>query len=239
MIDIHSHLVFGVDDGPATIKESIRMVLEAEKLGIKEIIVTPHYNKQLFDTDRVVENFQFLLSRVTDFDVELHLGYEIYLNPHMMENVSILKGKSLNSSEYLLFELPFGYIPEYCSKLLCGLHLEKIIPVLAHPERNRIFMRNFDSFIKFIESGCLVQIDAGSVVGAYGKEARNFARKVIRLNLAQFVASDAHCTEDYREWYPLAYNQVKQWAGEEYTDKLFFQNAKRILSGDRSRLKDG
>lgn len=229
MIDIHSHLVFGVDDGPSTIKESIRMVLEAEKLGIKEIFATPHYNVQLFDTDRAAENFQILLSRVTDCDVVLHLGYEVYLNPQMMENVRILKGKSLNGSDYLLFELPFGYIPENYSKLLYGLHLERIIPVLAHPERNRIFMKDFDSFIKFIESGCLVQIDAGSIVGAYGTEAKNFARKVIRLNLAQFIASDAHCTEDYRERYPAAYNQVKKWVGEEYTDKLFFQNAKRIL----------
>lgn len=235
MIDIHSHLVFGVDDGPSTLKESVRMVLEAEKLGIKEIIATPHYNARLFALEKTAENFQLILSRVADFDIKLHLGYEVYLDSYIMEDIKLLRDKTLNASDYLLFELPFGYVPENYSKLLYDLHLERIIPVLAHPERNRVFLRNFDSFIKFIESGCLVQIDAGSIVGVYGRDARNFARKAIKLNLAQFVSSDAHCAEDYKEWYLSAYNQVKQWAGEEYADKLFFENAKMILASDGRR----
>jgi protein-tyrosine phosphatase len=120
----------------------------------------------------------------------------------------------------------------YCGKLLHELHNEKIIPILAHPERNRVFARNFDSFINFIEKGCLVQIDAGSIVGAYGKEAKHFAKNVITLNLAQFVASDAHCTEDYNDWYLPAYNQVKRWAGEEYANQVFTENAKKIVTSE-------
>ena len=230
MIDIHSHIIFGVDDGPSTIKESIRMVLEAEKLGVKEIIATPHFNNLLFHTDKIVENFSILSSRIADCDVKLHIGYEVYLSPSMIEKIKELKAKTLDNSNYLLFELPFDHIPVYCSKLLYGFHVEKIIPILAHPERNRVFMRSFDSFINFIENGCLVQIDAGSVIGVYGIEAKQFAKKVIKLNLAQFVASDAHCAEDYNDWYLSAYNQIKQWAGEEYAKQIFNENAKRIIN---------
>lgn len=230
MIDIHSHLVFSVDDGPSTIKESVRMVLEAEKLGIREIIATPHFNDQLYHPETTLENFQALESRVADFDVKLRLGHEVNIDVFMSGTNRELKGMTLDSSAYLLFELPFDHIPAYSSELLYKFHLKKIIPILAHPERYRIFQKNFDSFIKFIESGCMVQIDAGSVAGAYGTEAKNFAQKVIKLNLAQFVASDAHCADDYKDWYLAAYNQVKRWAGHEYTEQLFYQTAKSIVS---------
>lgn len=238
MIDIHSHIIFGVDDGPSNIKESIRMVLAAEKLGVKDIFATPHFNNLSLDSARIiVENFLMLSSRIADCDVKLHIGYEVFINPLMTENLIGLRTKTLNNSSYILFELPFDHIPVCCSKWLSEFHSEKIIPILAHPERNRVFTRNFDSFIKFIENGCLAQIDAGSIVGAYGKEAKNFAKKVIKLNLAQFVGSDAHCTEDYNDWYLLAYNQVKRWAGEEYANQIFNENAKNIICNENLKKK--
>ncbi len=229
MIDIHSHIVFGVDDGPSTIKESIRMVLEAESLGVNEIIATPHFNDLLYHTDKTAENFSALTSRIADCDVKLHLGHEVFINPQLLEKVEELKRKTLGKSRYILFELPFDHIPVYSGKMLYGFNVEKIIPILAHPERNRIFMKSFDTFINFIENGCLVQIDAGSTVGAYGTEAKHFAEKVLKLNLAQFVASDAHSAEDYTNWYLPAYKQVKRWTGEEYTNQLFNENPKKIV----------
>lgn len=233
MIDIHSHIVFDVDDGPSTVKESIRMVLEAEKLGINEIIATPHFNDLLFHTDKTAQNFSVILSRTADCDIKLHLGYEVSLSPLMIEKVEKLKTKTLGDSRYILFELPFDHIPVYSGELLYRFNIEKIIPILAHPERNRVFIHNFDSFIKFLENGCLVQIDAASVVGVYGTEAKRMAEKAIKLNLAQFVASDAHCAEDYHNWYLPAYKQVKRWAGEEYCRQVFSENAKKIVHQNR------
>ena len=208
------------------------MVLEAERLGVKEIIATPHYNDLLFQTNKIVENFLILSSRIVGCDVNLHIGYEVLINPSMIEKVKELKAKSLNKSNWILFELPFDHIPTFCSQLLYQFHVEKMIPILAHPERNRAFLRDFNSFISFIENGCFVQIDAGSIVGAHGNQVKNFAKKVIKLNLAQFVASDAHCTEHYTNWYLPAYNQVKRWVGEEYTNQLFYENAKKIIYGN-------
>ena len=229
MIDIHSHIVFNVDGGPSSIKESIRMVLEAERLGIDEIIATPHFDDSLYSSDKVPENFSIISSRIADCDVGIYLGYEVAINPSMVQSTRILKSKSLNSSGYVLFELPFDHVPVYAGELLYRLNIDKMIPILAHPERNRVFMKNFDSFINFLENGCLVQLDAASIIGVYGAEPRHFAEKAIKLNLAQFVASDAHCAEDYKDWYLPAYKQVRRWAGEEYTRKLFLENARKII----------
>ena len=230
MIDIHSHIVFDVDDGPSTIKESIRMVLEAERLGINEIIATPHFNDLLYHTNKTAQNFSAILSRIADCDIKLHLGYEVALNPLMIEKVEDLKAKTLGDSGYILFELPFDHIPIYSGELLYKFSVQKMIPILAHPERNRAFINNFDSFIEFLEHGCLVQIDAASIVGVYGTNAKHMAEKVIKLNLAQFVASDAHCSEDYSNWYLPAYKQVKRWAGVEYSNQVFSENAKKIVN---------
>ena len=229
MIDIHSHLIFGVDDGPPTIKESIRMVLEAEKLGIKTIIATPHYSKGLYQSENVLENYQELAARVRDFDIEVLLGYEVYFDSIIPD---VLNGKdryTLNKSRYLLFEMPFDIMPANISEIILKLHMENFIPILAHPERNRFFIGNFQLFIDFIESGCLIQLDAASILGVYGILAKMFVKNLIRMNLVHFVASDAHNALDYINWYLPAYEKVKRWGGKEYADMLFYKNQKMLL----------
>ncbi|MCX7920944.1 MAG: phosphoesterase [Clostridia bacterium] len=229
MIDIHSHLIYGVDDGPSTIDESLRMVEAAAKQDVKVIIATPHFQENIFENDKLVDNFYELVYKTSDYGVDLKMGYEVFINPFIPD---ILKGKkslTLNESRYMLLEMPFDDIPIYSYETIYKLQLERIIPIIAHPERNRTFLKNFDTFTSFIERGCLVQLDAASIVGVYGKSVKNFAKKLIKSNMAQFVASDAHFARDYTNWYKKAYQKVRKWAGEEYADKLFYRNSKFIL----------
>jgi len=229
MIDIHSHLIYGVDDGPPTIKESIRMVLEAEKIGINTIIATPHYRKALFRAENALEHFMELKTRVKDCNIELLLGYEVHFDS-IIPDIMIEKGRyTLNKSKYLLFELPFDVIPLNMSDVILNLHMENFIPIIAHPERNRSFASNFQMFLEFIESGCLVQLDAASILGVYGSLVKKFAKNLIKLNLAHFVCSDAHSAADYTNWYLPAYEKVKRWSGTEYADILFYKNQKMLL----------
>lgn len=234
MIDIHCHLIHEVDDGPSTIKESMRMVLEAQKIGIRRIVATPHFYDGLFDAQKASENFKELATRVSSYGVELLQGYEVFVAPGIHEFVGNWEDLTLSGSRYLLFELPFGSIPMYCSELLYKLNLGNIIPVMAHPERNMYFIKNIDRLIDFIDEGCLVQLDAASIVGVYGSRARNFSKKLLKLGLVQFIASDAHCANDYTEWFKAAYKQVLNWVGEEHTLKLFSGNQQMIL-GDSQR----
>lgn len=229
MIDIHCHIVFGVDDGPSTIKDSLRMVLEADKLGVKKIIVTPHYNKNLYNPEKILENFYNIKSRIKGFGIELFLGYEVFL-VSSYNDVFLQKDKyTLNKSKYLLFELPFDIMPVNINDTLLKLHAGGIVPVIAHPERNMYFVRSMQKFLDLLETGCLVQLDAASIVGIHGSNVKRFAKKLIDLNLVQFVASDAHKPEDY-ELYKKAYDIVKNWAGTEYSDKIFNHNQEVIFT---------
>lgn len=229
MIDIHCHIIFGVDDGPSTIKDSVRMVLEAERFGVNTIITTPHFNNNVYNTDRVAENFYKIKSRIRGFGVDLFLGYEVFLLSSLDDVISKKDKYTLNKTKYLLFELPFDIMPINSNDLLLKLHKEGIVPIIAHPERNIYFIRNMQKFINFIETGCLVQLDAGSIVGVHGSKAQKFAKKLIDLNLVQFVSSDAHKPQDY-EFYRKAYDMVKNWAGKEYSDKIFINNQKVFLT---------
>lgn len=229
MIDLHCHIIFDVDDGPSNIKDSVRMILEAEKLGIKTIVTTPHYNKDVYNSDKVLENFYKIKSRIRDFGIDLLLGYEVYLISSLNDILSKKEKYTLNKSKYLLFELPFDIMPVNINETILRLHSEGIIPIIAHPERNKYFVRGMQKFIDLIETGCLVQIDAASIVGTYGGKVKRFTKKLIDLNLVHFIASDAHKLQDY-ELFEKSYKIVTNWAGKEYSDKLFNQNASVITT---------
>lgn len=229
MIDIHSHLIYGVDDGPSSIDESLRMVEEAEKLGIKVIIATPHYHENLYEFVKVKDTYQELMEKMKKFVVTLKLGSEVFISNTLPLLIEEKKCLFLGGSRYLLIEFPFGAIPIYSHDTVYQLQLRNIKPIIAHPERNRNFVRDFNKFMSFVESGCLVQVDAASIIGVYGREVKEFSKRLIKLNAVHFIASDAHCAKDYINWYRKAYEKVKKWAGQEYTDELFCSNARALL----------
>ena len=139
----------------------------------------------------------------------------------------------------MLVEFPFNARPAYCLEILKRLKLESIIPVIAHPERNRNFLNCLGVLVAFVKTGCLIQIDAASIAGVYGLKIKEFAKRLIRLNLADLVASNAHCANDYSNWYMEAYKNVIQWSGQENANRLFIQNAKKIIdSSDESHYKN-
>jgi len=229
MIDIHCHLIYGVDDGPASIKESMRMVLEAERLGIRTIIATPHYNKGIYDSYNVKNHFRDIKSRIYGCGIELLLGYEVFVDSMIPDCIENPKKFCLGGSNYLLFELPFDIMLKNIDEKLLQLHLNDIIPVIAHPERNRYFIRYFDRFVDLIESGLMVQVDAASIAGVYGRDVQEFTKKIIKKNLVDFVASDAHCSNDYIDWYAKSYKNVHKWAGAECANRLFSENPKKLI----------
>jgi protein-tyrosine phosphatase len=205
------------------------MILEAQSVGVKSIVLTPHYHKGIFDSDKIQDNFNELKIRTRDFGVELFLGYEVFLVTSLSEVIQQKKKFTLNNSDYLLFELPFEIMPVELYKTILNLQEEKIIPIIAHPERNQYFVKAVEKFVDLSEAGCLVQLDAGSIAGVYGSRVRNFTKKLIKWNMVQFIASDAHKPGDYLNLYAKAYDQVINWVGKENADELFFHNQNFIL----------
>ncbi|MHB8062190.1 MAG: tyrosine-protein phosphatase [Ruminiclostridium sp.] len=234
MIDIHSHIIFGVDDGPSTITQSLNMIKEAERLGIGLIVASPHYHETVYDLERVEENYQELLYRASDYDVTINMGYEVFVNPNNQALIKNRKKLSMSRSGLILFEFPFNANPQECIEMVCKIRLQKIIPVIAHIERNRVFLNRIEYFVAFIKAGCYIQIDAASIVGVYGSRIKEFSKKLIQLKFVDMVASNAHCAADYLNWYAKAYNNVSQWVGKEAASMLFHDNAKNILESGNS-----
>lgn len=230
-IDIHSHLIFNVDDGSPSVEESVRMVLEAEKLGVQAIVATPHFNESLYNSSDTDHNFSELNDSAKDSGVKLFQGYEVFLTEHTPDDVKNKGDLTLNRSRYLLFELPFDHVPVYTRKVINWLNYNNFTPILAHPERYRNFIGNFNLFVSVIEFGCLVQVDAASIAGIYGNDVKNFARKLIEMGLVHCIASDAHCADDYINWYLPAYRQVKTWSDQVNARRLFYDNPKTIVYG--------
>lgn len=235
MIDIHSHIIHDLDDGPSRIDETVKMICEAEKLGIKVIIATPHYHEGVFTMEKVFEKYNEVLSRANEYNITIKLGSEVFLSSGVCIRICEDATLTLNRSRYSLIELPLSTMPEYNLDAIYKLQANGIIPIIAHPERNRNFIRNPESLEAYTERGCLLQMDIGSIAGAYGGGVRDFAKRLIRLKMVDFIASDAHCSADYTEWYKKAYLRTNKWAGEEYTERLFFRNAASIVkNADRS-----
>lgn len=233
MIDIHSHIIYEVDDGASSISESLRMMEQANKLWIKAIVATPHFHRNIFEPDRIQEHFDKLSKLALEFNITLLLGYEVFISPLISELLEGRKNLTIDDSRYLLMEFPCNSIPPYSVDTVYKMQLLGITPIIAHPERNRRFLANSGILLDFIERGCLIQIDAASILGVYGINVKGFAKRLIQRRMAHFVASDAHYAKDYQNWYGKAYEKVCRWSSEEYADLLFYRNAEEVLESSK------
>lgn len=236
MIDIHSHIIYGTDDGAPTIEETVKMLRKAQDLGITTIIATPHYQENIFTLEGVQERLPYVAEKAREYGIVLKSGCEVYINPFIDRLVRENKLLLLNGADYILLELPYESIPLYTYDIIYKLQLQRISIIIAHPERNLNLIKDFTQFSNILKRGCMMQMDAGSIAGVYGSTVEEFAKKLIKQRMVHFVASDAHCTKDYDDWYLKAYKKVCRWAGIEYADKLFTSNPQLILDNDRSSI---
>lgn len=236
MIDIHSHLIYGMDDGAPTMEESIKMLEQARELGINTIFATPHYQENLFQLDGITQNFMQLAEKAWEYGITLKMGCEVFINPFVDRLVEEERILLLNRANYILLELPYDSIPLYTYDTIYKLQLQRITIIIAHPERNMNLLKDFSLFVDLLERGCLMQIDSGSITGIYGKTVQSYARKLLKLKLAHFVASDAHCAKDYKERYIQSYELVRRWTGKKYADKLFIHNPELILENTKESV---
>lgn len=197
MIDIHCHIIPGVDDGAQTIKESLDMAKAAATQGIHTIVATPHHRNNLFDNYRAD-----ILSRVDELNRILHEenvsvniipGQEVRIYGDLIEGLTTEEILPVNTvSSYVLVELPSSTVPRYTNKLLYDLQVEGYTPVIVHPERNSELLTKPDKLYELVKNGVLTQVTAASLVGKFGKKIRKFSHEIVESNLTHFIASDAH-----------------------------------------------
>ena len=196
-IDIHSHILPGIDDGARTLEESVQLVTEMAGWGFERITCTPHITKKFRNTqESIQEKFDLLCNAVTDkgLNIELRMSAEYRLNPETWPD--ILKSGSFMPIEdrYILMEFPIND-PSEMGDLIPMEEFKKVIssgltPILPHPER--YFYLEHDDLLRFVDAGVKIQSNYGSLAGIYGQEAHDGARKFIDEGIVAFMASDMH-----------------------------------------------
>ncbi len=233
MIDIHSHILPGLDDGARSVDESLEMLRLAAGSGTTDIVATPHASSQFsFDHARVDESFRDLAERSGGL-ISLHLGCDFHLT---YDNVSdALRNPTkytINNKQYLMLELPDLVALPIVRQAVRQLISAGLIPIITHPERNLSFQRKIDELAHWIEDSCLVQVTGQSFLGRFGPIAKNIADKLMAAGLIHFVASDAHDCVDRPPDLSKAYKYISSRYGIERADSVCTYNPACVIAGE-------
>ena len=236
MIDIHCHILPGIDDGPGTLDESVAMCRMAAGDGIRTVVATPHYmfggksltEKQLLDS---VESLNRTLER-EKITLTVLPGADVAMFPGMADHVAREPWLTVNGTgKYVLTEFPYDTMPPQWKEFLLSLLDKGIIPVVTHPERHPWLMRHPEALHAMAEMGVLIQVTAMSVTGGFGAEPRRFSSYLLKKNLVHLIATDAHGLE-YRP--PLLEHAVRKAAkivGQERARDLVMTIPSAVVAG--------
>ena len=235
MVDIHAHVLPGVDDGANDYETGVVMAQMAEESGVTDIIVTPHANQRHRFENYVSEDQEDRLTllqaalRHANIAVRLHPGMEVYGTPDVPALLRAGKIRTLAGSRYLLIEFSPRETPAFMDELLHRLKAEGVVPVVAHPERYRALRDMPDVLFNWVSEGICLQVNKGSLNGRFGQAAQHMAHLILDNGLASAVASDAH-DADYRT---TGLSRVQEYLTLRYSrrtaDRLLIDNPTRIL----------
>lgn len=236
MIDLNCHILPGMDDGPQTIEESLKMAEAAVQQGIDTIVAAPHHLNSKYENKRqvIIERCAQLNDALDQEGIELTIlpGQEVRMHGELSK--AIKSGDILpvnQNSGYIYIEFPHHEVPNYAKQVLYDIQLDGYKPIIVHPERNRILQQQHDLLYHFVKNGAIIQLTAGSLIGKYGKESQKFAYQMIEYNLAHLVASNAHDTKKRRFYMKEAYHKISKKYGFEVIDQ-YMENARVVLDGE-------
>lgn len=237
MIDIHAHLLPGVDDGPATWDEAIDMVRMAAAEGVTEMVATSHMMPDgAFPNtrDTLLPLIDELRHRVEEarLDVTIHAGGEVYMCPDVLERLE--GGKLLtyrDAGQYMLIEMPSQEIPTYAEQIIFDLQLKGITPIIAHPERNHGVMNEPMRAFELVERGALLQMNASSLRSA--RAVRTAAGFLLKHGLVHFVATDAHGLYSRRPRLGSYRERLSRRVGDTVAGRLISDNPATMLAGEK------
>ena len=197
MIDIHSHIINEIDDGSKSLEMTITMLKKAERSGTKSIVATPHFMRGRFDVEysEVLKRVEELKKVAVDNNIDLNIyaGQEVYYSSNIMEYFNDKCIGTINESRYMLIELPMlEFNLDEVIDTIYELQIRKIVPIIAHPERYKQFIKKPSMINALIKEGMLFQLNAGSITGSFGKDVKKTAQKFLEHNVYSFIGSDAH-----------------------------------------------
>ena len=197
MTDLHSHIIYDVDDGSSSIEESIALIKELKSIGFTNIIMTPHYiegSEYSSENEEKITKLEILREEVKkqNIDINLYLGNEIFINDHIIDGIKENRIYTLNNSKYLLFELPFHNQIIGLSDIIYEMKIAGFIPILAHPERYAYFQKNKHLIDELKEEGLLFQCNYASILGNYGTGAKKLLKYMLKKEYVDYFGTDIH-----------------------------------------------
>ena len=233
IVDLHCHILPGIDDGSQSLEDSIALANEAVKDGVTHILATPHHldNKYVnhrSDVERLVKNFQAELDS-RQIPLKIFPGQEVHINGELVQKYDDLLGVDLKK-KYMLLEFPQSNVPAYAEKMIFELLKLGTTPIIVHPERNKEIQKNTDILYKFIQQGALAQVTATSYIGGFGDDVAKLSQKFVAHNLVQIVASDAHAMRGRDFVLSEALSQIGHDFGKDKAIQ-FEKNAEDLING--------
>ncbi len=234
MVDIHTHILPKVDDGSDSLEESLAMLRRSAVSGVDVIVATPHWlpgsfmvsNKQ---RDVLADELRAMAMQA-GISIQIVTGRECYFAPEIFSfDEDFHRFTFANMGKYLLIESPMQQIPPYVEQMVFDIQVRGITPIIAHVERYADVIRDPNIISKFIEKGCLIQINTGSIRGRYGSEVQHTAHILLRHRLAHIVASDMHTSHSA----PLGevFIELSRIVGEAETMKLIDARPRAVVEG--------
>ena len=232
MLDMHSHILWGVDDGSKSLEETMELLEIAKKEGISKIIATSHSKHPQYDVkyDVVSEQIELLKQKLDEHNIDLivYTGHEVRLVENIVDLLKTNQIHTLANSQYLLLELPSSHVPKYTKNIVDALIAEGITPIIAHPERNKGIAEKPERLERLVRAGAVAQITAGSLAGHFGKQVQKLSLDLVKANLVHTYGSDVHnlTTRPFLFDEGLSYLEKQKLNN---TVDLFLENNERIV----------
>lgn len=230
MIDVHAHILPGLDDGPTGIEEAAAILRDSSAKGIRKIIATPHFSEgNTYDLQDIQTKIKTLnkISQKEGLGVSVLPGAEYFITDKLAKKAANGDIITLANSSYILVELPFDKIPENAFNVFFDLVLLGYNPIIAHPERCQAIIDKPVILFDLIQKGTYAQLNAGSILGKYGSKIQKTAETLIKARLYHVMGSDLHSSRKRRQIQTEAMAYLKT-IDREITD-IFVNNAEKIL----------
>ena len=235
--DIHCHILPGIDDGARDMDESIQMALLAEQDNIEIAVATPHHiPRSNLSGKREIEDLVTKINRtITKNKIQLIVvsGQENKITDDLLDSIKKEDSLLIGSSNYILVEAPFIDFPDYIHETLSDLLDQNIRPILAHPERNSLIQQDLRLLEKLKDKGILIQSNTGSFIGHYGNKSVTAVKTMLKENMVDVVASDAHTSTGIRvPNMSKGFKIIQKLAGENKAFQLTSENPHNIILGN-------
>jgi len=234
LFDIHSHILPHVDDGAKNMDMALKMIQMEYDDGVRSIILTPHFRREMFETpqEKIEQQFKILKAKAEEkigMDLQLYLGCEFHANMSMVDTLLNKERPTMAGSGYVLTEFSGATDLAFARERVYELVTHGFIPIIAHVERYPNLRKDMGSLETLREIGAYLQVNAESILGEEGFAIKRFCKKLMKNNMLDFVGTDCHRTNKRIPNLGSCAEYMEKKMGREYTERILVHNPQKII----------